>query len=321
MLWKTKKNKTRIINSLFVSIFLHLIASIYFVSNKITPDFSLKTAQETKNKPKLTKISLSDVKFISKKEIENIKKQMVQNSQNGRKVEDVKTRFEGESNQFYDRQTIARVVDKYKDAGKGESTTKTQKTQGPIVAETAKKSKSKIATPILSLSELGTISLNTAKDKEVEEVFKEMENHEKVGTLNGSQNAQGVAANNDFIEDIPLGDVTNLNTTENKYYGFYHRIRQKLEQYWGSTIHAQARRLYKSGRRMPASDNLITAVVVVLSDRGQIIDIKIEGSSGIRELDQAAVESFNKAGPFPNPPKGLLVGGRAVISWGFVVKS
>ena len=148
-----------------------------------------------------------------------------------------------------------------------------------------------------------------------------MEKHDQPGTINGAKNNIGVAANNDFIEDIPLGDVTNLNTTENKYYGFYHRIRQKLEQYWGSNIHAQARKLYKAGRRMPASDNLITAVTVVLSEKGQIIDIKIEGSSGIRELDQAAVESFNKAGPFPNPPKGLLIGGRAIISWGFVVKS
>jgi protein TonB len=180
--------------------------------------------------------------------------------------------------------------------------------------------KNKIS-PAISLKELGTISLSASNEKEVEEVFKELEKHEKAGKENGTKNGFGVAANNDFIEDIPLGDVTNLNTTENKYYGFYHRIRQKLEQYWGSTIHAQARKLYKAGRRMPASDNLITAVVVVLSDKGQIIDIKIEGTSGIRELDQAAVESFNKAGPFPNPPKGLLIGGRAIISWGFVVKS
>jgi TonB family protein len=111
------------------------------------------------------------------------------------------------------------------------------------------------------------------------------------------------------------------NTTEFKYYGFYHRIRQKLEQYWGSTIQSKAKNLYKSGRRLPASENLITAITVTLDDRGNILDIKIDGTSGIRELDQAAIESFNKAGPFPNPPKGLLVGGRAVIQWGFVVKS
>ena len=72
---------------------------------------------------------------------------------------------------------------------------------------------------------------------------------------------------------------------------------------------------------MPASENLITSVSVTLNDKGQIVDMQIEGTSGVRELDQAAIESFNKAGPFPNPPKGLLVGGRATIQWGFVVKS
>lgn len=319
VLWKTKKNKTRIINSLFVSILLHFVAGVYFVSNKITPNMGINVIPVNSSKPKLTKISLNDIKVISKKEIENIKKQMVQNSQNGRNVENIKTRFEGEFNQFYDRQTIARVVDKFKEAGLGKKSDLQNKEVRPVVASSGdKKIKSK---PSLSLKELGTISLAVSNEKEVEEAFKEMEKHDQPGTINGAKNNIGVAANNDFIEDIPLGDVTNLNTTENKYYGFYHRIRQKLEQYWGSNIHAQARKLYKAGRRMPASDNLITAVTVVLSEKGQIIDIKIEGSSGIRELDQAAVESFNKAGPFPNPPKGLLIGGRAIISWGFVVKS
>jgi protein TonB len=114
--------------------------------------------------------------------------------------------------------------------------------------------------------------------------------------------------------------MTNLNTTEYKYYGFYHRIRQKLEQYWGNSIQEKAKKLYKVGRRLPASENMITAITVVLDDHGSIVDIKVDGTSGVRELDQAAIESFNKAGPFPNPPKGLLVDGRAIIQWGFVVK-
>jgi outer membrane biosynthesis protein TonB len=44
-------------------------------------------------------------------------------------------------------------------------------------------------------------------------------------------------------------------------------------------------------------------------------------TSGIKELDDAAIESFNDAGPFPNPPKGLVVDGKVTIEWGFVVKS
>ena len=39
------------------------------------------------------------------------------------------------------------------------------------------------------------------------------------------------------------------------------------------------------------------------------------------QLDDAAVESFNKAGPFPNPPLEMLKKGQAEIEWGFVVKA
>jgi hypothetical protein len=49
--------------------------------------------------------------------------------------------------------------------------------------------------------------------------------------------------------------------------------------------------------------------------------VKILGASGVKELDDAAVESFNHAGPFPNPPKDLLINDVATIEWGFVVNS
>lgn len=72
---------------------------------------------------------------------------------------------------------------------------------------------------------------------------------------------------------------------------------------------------------MPASEDLITSLQITLNEKGQIIGVKILGTSGVKELDDAAIESFNQAGPFPNPPKDLLVNGKAVIEWGFVVKS
>jgi protein TonB len=58
-----------------------------------------------------------------------------------------------------------------------------------------------------------------------------------------------------------------------------------------------------------------------INHKGEIVHVKVIGTSGVRELDEAAVESFNKAGPFPNPPQGMLKNGVATIEWGFVVKS
>ena len=41
---------------------------------------------------------------------------------------------------------------------------------------------------------------------------------------------------NDYIEGVPLGDLTYLNTQEHKYYGFYHRIKQKLNIFFCQRI-------------------------------------------------------------------------------------
>lgn len=322
-MWKSRKNNSRISISLFISLVMHTFVITFLIRENT---FDKKNSQNNWSFiEKKRTIKMMEIKTISKAQIAKIKSansfQIVQSAQNKITKEAVKSRFSGESNQLFDRQTVARNVDTYRDAGLGSKSGRSE------VAKNEQSSKpfKKLNSPKLSLSEIGAINLNTNDNHniEIEKLQKELEKShaDNLGLESGVAGKTGLAATNDFVEDIPLGDVTNLNTTENKYYGFYHRIRQKLEQYWGSTIHAQARKLYKSGRRMPASDNLITAVIVVLSDKGQILDIKIEGSSGIRELDQAAVESFNKAGPFPNPPKGLLVDGRAIIQWGFVVKS
>ena len=132
---------------------------------------------------------------------------------------------------------------------------------------------------------------------------------------------RGVSQSNDFVEEVPLGDMTRLNTVEYKYYGFFNRIKRKLERHWGQGLRARMERLWRSGRRMPAGENRITGLVITLDRKGEIVDITIKGRSGVRELDEAAVESFNRAGPFPNPPRGMIRDGYAKIEWGFVVKS
>lgn len=129
-----------------------------------------------------------------------------------------------------------------------------------------------------------------------------------------------VSSTSDHIENIPLGDLTHLNTIEYKFFGYYHRIRQKLEGFWGRSVQEKAEQLASGGRAL-ASEEHFTALRIVMNSSGEIVDVVILGSSGVKELDDAAVESFNEAGPFPNPPKGLVVNGRVTIEWGFVVNS
>ncbi len=131
----------------------------------------------------------------------------------------------------------------------------------------------------------------------------------------------GLTASNDYLKDMATGESANLNTVEFKYYGFYHRIRQKLEQFWGRSLHETAAELAKSGREVSAGAEHITALRVTLSATGDVIEIEVLGASGVKELDDAAVESFKEAGPFPNPPRDLIVDGKVTLEWGFVVNS
>lgn len=334
---RVKTDQSRYSFALITSLFLHICFLLYFFNRNLGVGTGARAVAAVQKKS--ANIQLDSLKIIKKKQLQVIKdgqrKQIVANELNGKKERPQDSRFAGEADQTFDRQTMAARSGLYKAAGLG-SKSGSEEIKSTAVADAIplkkmiheKKVKS-VTSKGMTLSELGTIQMAHIDTQEKEKAqldalkktTQESKNTSAQGIERGSANSTGLAQNNDFVEDVPLGDMTNLNTTEFKYYGFYHRIRQKLEQHWGSSIQAKAKNLYKSGRRIPASDNLITAVQVVLDDRGHIVEIKIEGTSGIRELDQAAIESFNKAGPFPNPPKGLLVDGRAVIQWGFVVKS
>ncbi len=328
-----KQDRNKVSYSLIFSLFIH-IGFLAFAVKQVDPERLSPNLTENKS-TKNTTIRLDEIKFITKKQLQAIKenknRQIVATEQNGKKEKPVNSRFAGEKDQTFDRQTMAAANGSFKEAGKGkkEGSTSTFEQNEPLVKKTAQSAPKKPKKD-LTLSDLGGFKMADAEkmEKEADEAFeaavKKMGSDKKSAALGidrGKVGLNGLAQNNDFVEEVPLGDMTNLNTTEFKYYGFYHRIRQKLEQHWGSSIKDKAKNLYRSGRRMPASENLITSVTVTLDDHGQIVDMQIEGTSGVRELDQAAIESFNKAGPFPNPPKGLLVGGRATIQWGFVVKS
>lgn len=334
-----KKDSNKISYAFLFSLVIHLGLGLTYVHNKLGPDINSivpKTAQNTKGSIKLDSIKVISPKALKAiKESQSLGKQIVANENNGRNEKPVNSRFSGEKDQTFDRQTMARTNGIFKEAGKGQKTgsanTIAQAPTPPKAPANPRAKNPLTGKKALSLSALGNFEIAQVEKEqaialeEEKAMAKAMEGSGKssqaLGIENGKAGVNGLAQSNDFVEDVPLGDMTNLNTTENKYYGFYHRIRQKLEQHWGSSIKDKAKNLYRSKNRIPASENLITSVTVILNDKGNIVDIKIEGTSGVRELDQAAIESFNKAGPFPNPPKGLLVGGRATIQWGFVVKS
>lgn len=240
------------------------------------------------------------------------KQQVVQTDQTGRQEKPKEQAFLGEKDMTFDRQTIARKVDVFNKAGRGSSAVN-QGTSGQ--QQKAERKAMEKALKDLKLSDLGAIAAAQPLPE------RSLAAAAKAGVNAGDEKNQGVSSTNDYVEHVGLGDFTQLNTVEFKYYGFFHRIRQKLEQFWGQSLKEKADALYKSGRRLPASDMYTTALMITLDENGQIVKVQVKSSSGVRELDDAATESFNKAGPFPNPPRDMLVNGRTTIEWGFVVKS
>jgi protein TonB len=248
------------------------------------------------------------------------RKQIVNNELTGQEIKPIDSQFLGEKDQSYDRQTIASKVDIFNKAALGQRTGVLNGDKTQAISKPAPKTSAAKTTGLGKKVSLNDLSLTNENLTEAMNKAESL-NTAKLGVKNGDSASRGLSSNNDFVETVPLGDFTHLNTTEFKYYGFYHRIRQKLEQFWGNSIREKAKTMYLSGRRIPATENLITSITVDINDKGEIVHVKVIGTSGVRELDEAAVESFNKAGPFPNPPQGMLKNGVATIEWGFVVKS
>lgn len=235
--------------------------------------------------------------------------QIVQNDETGRQEKPKDEAFLGAKDQTHDRQTVARRVDTFNRAAKGNS--QAESVPSPETRAQAKKP----ALKNLKLSDLGVEAVGAPQ------VRRAPASAATKGIESGDEKSQGLSSTNDYVEHVALGDFTQLNTVEYKYYGFFHRIRGKLEQFWGKSLKEKTDAIYKSGRRLASSDQFTTGLVITMNEAGEIIKVQVKNPSGVQELDDAAVESFNQAGPFPNPPKGLLVNGQAVIEWGFVVRS
>lgn len=285
---------------LLMSVFSHL-AFIFSTFN-----FSLTSTYKPDNKAEVQKLL---VKLMSSK---SAKTQQIARSEENNKKSD-KPKFLSRKNNSFERETKSAKVDSFKSAKKGIRTAQNDVNQ--TVNKKVKKSKNKK----ISLSDLGVRANKKAK------IIKKKKISRKVASIkgleNGRKDGRGLGQTNDFLEDVPLGDFTKLNTQEYQFFGFYDRVRKKLEQFWGFRIQEQAKKIFKSGRHIASEKNLVTGLTIELNDKGEIVDIMLKSTSGMRELDQAAIDSFNQAGPFPNPPKKMLKNGRATIEWGFVVNT
>jgi TonB family protein len=127
---------------------------------------------------------------------------------------------------------------------------------------------------------------------------------------------------NDYLKDVDKGAETLLSTREFVYYSFYARIRRQLNQHWGGKVREKLTKIFREGRTIASTDDKITKVLITLNRRGDLVRVQVLNDSGIRDLDEAAVEAFKEAAPFPNPPDGIVEpDGTIKIRWDFILEA
>lgn len=119
----------------------------------------------------------------------------------------------------------------------------------------------------------------------------------------------------DALENVEEGEGTFLNSREFKYASFFNRLKRSVSQHWQPMAEYQRRdptgNIYGYRAR-------ITVLTITLNADGALAHAEIKQSSGVDFLDKEALAAFQRAEPFPNPPKGLIDGtGHIIFPFGF----
>ncbi|MGE4130290.1 MAG: energy transducer TonB [Bdellovibrionales bacterium] len=126
----------------------------------------------------------------------------------------------------------------------------------------------------------------------------------------------------DYLKDVQSGLQTLLSTREFIYYTYYSRIKDALRQHWEPNVKEKVKIIYRKGRNIASAKDRITQVMVTLDKQGELIKVEVLSRSGVDSLDDAAVEAFRSAAPFPNPPHGMIEqDGTIKIRWDFVLEA
>lgn len=137
-----------------------------------------------------------------------------------------------------------------------------------------------------------------------------------------AQQYSEASTTNDNLQNIENEFMTRLNTKEYKYFGYYNRIKTQLNQWWVPQVQQKFTKMMKQGRSIASEESKITKLVIVLNGVGNLVKVQVLAESGVRDLDEAAIEAFRQAAPFPNPPKGMIDSdGTVKIRWDCVVES
>jgi TonB family protein len=223
----------------------------------------------------------------------NFRKQIVQTAP-GQQVKEAKPdAFLGEKNQVVEKESVGKKF--------VESTAQQPRSRTAKADRSAK----------VQLKELGIPILPMAK-----QAMPQAEDSEQPHWAEQGNVAQ------DYVKGVKESERTLLNTKEYVFFGYFQRIRERLDRAWVPILRQRLLKLYRKGRHLASDTDHSTRVLVVLNSEGEVTHVKVINESGTSDLDDAAVSAFNEAGPFPNPPRGIInPNGEVEIPWEFILKT
>lgn len=125
-----------------------------------------------------------------------------------------------------------------------------------------------------------------------------------------------------YITGLKQGETSALNTKENIFFSYTNRMRGQLYQNWAPIIRKELERFYGMGFTFTEDTYFITRTKIILNAEGKVVKVQLLQDSGVLDLDNAALTALNKAGPYPNPPKGLInADGKAELEWNFILRN
>jgi TonB family protein len=298
-------NKTRKKLRLFigVSIFLHLLVFgvLYFLPASAPPQA-----------PKAVFVDLNSItpEQLAQMMQKESPKQVVESEPVANAEPPKDAKYLGERSQTVEQETKAKNVDSFRKGG------------NPSVAGNNGKS--------LNFKDLApkAAALRPPTNQELEGYKQERQKYEVAQNQDARMGTQSLdnpgSATNDYLKEVKEGDRTMLSTKEFVYFGYYRRIRERLEVAWNGRLRntLQSYMGGGGGRQLASNRDYVTGVIVILDRNGTITAVQLMQQSGATDLDKAAVDAFNEAGPFPDPPAGLVdERGEIRIPWNFILQS
>jgi TonB family protein len=293
--------RSRMAQFISLSILLHLsfLTFTWLISQSKVPQKEsitieiLPTPSATKNADSLLKDKAQN------KKAQILEKQIVEQEVKPSKEEAPDTRFLSAQNQKVEKQTVSKNRGEFRNS----------KRNAPANDSFENNNKK------LSLKSLAPKLGNMAYDPSAVKKNSAEEEADKANNSGGSATA-------DYLKDVDQGLETLLNAREFKYYTYYNRIRKQLSQHWEPRVRTKLSQMFKQGRYLASSSDRITKLIVILDQKGNLVNVQMVKDSGVTDLDDAAIEAFQSAAPFPNPPQGIVdPDGTVKIRWDFVLES